>query len=95
MFVWLKKLTNANKLSANFEPNDFKVIDRIGSELVVENIATGVQYRRNVTHAKLRPPDQLNEAMNDPKLKRALDSTISPTKERPKRQCAKSVKYSA
>lgn len=50
--VWLKKLININKLSANFEPIDYKVIERSGSELVVENVTTGVKYRRNVTHVK-------------------------------------------
>ncbi|XP_055858008.1 uncharacterized protein K02A2.6-like [Episyrphus balteatus] len=55
--VWLKNLINTNKLSATFEPIDFKVVERSGSEIVVENLETGVRYRRNVTHA-IRVPLQ-------------------------------------
>lgn len=50
--VWLKKLVNTNKLSATFEPVEYKVTERSGSELVVENTTTGVTYRRNVAHVK-------------------------------------------
>lgn len=50
--VWLKRLTNKNKLSPTFEPVDHKVISRSGSELLVENTVTGAQYRRNITHVK-------------------------------------------
>lgn len=50
--VWLKRLVNKNKLSPTFEPIDYKVISRSGSALLVENVATGVQYRRNITHVK-------------------------------------------
>lgn len=39
-----KKLINTNKLSANFEPVEYKVTERSGSELVVENTTTGVTY---------------------------------------------------
>lgn len=58
--VWLKRLIPANKLAPNFEPVDHKVISRSGSELVVENILTGTQYRRNITHVK-RAPTQKDE----------------------------------
>lgn len=50
--VWLKCLINKNKLSPTFEPIDYKVISRSGSELLVENVSSGVQYRRNITHVK-------------------------------------------
>lgn len=35
--VWLKNLVNTNKLTAPFEPIAFKVINRSGSEMLVEN----------------------------------------------------------
>lgn len=50
--VWLKRLTPGNKLSPTFEPIDHKVISRSGSELLVENVLNGAQYRRNVAHVK-------------------------------------------
>lgn len=50
--VWLKQMTKANKLSPTFDPIDYKVISRTGSELLVENVSTGVQYRRHITHVK-------------------------------------------
>lgn len=50
--VWLKRLTPGNKLSPTFEPIDHKVISRSGSELLVENVLNGAQYRRNVVHVK-------------------------------------------
>lgn len=50
--VWLKRLINTNKLSPTFEPIDYKVISRSSSELLVENVSTGVQYRRHITHVK-------------------------------------------
>lgn len=81
--VWLKKMTNTNKLSANFEPNDFKVIDHIGSEIIVENIETGARYRRNVTHAKKRPTDDPAEAKSSLDLKQASDTNNSITEHRP------------
>lgn len=51
--VWLKNLVKTNKLTAPFEPNAFKVINRSGSELFVENPETKVQYRRHITHVIL------------------------------------------
>ncbi|XP_055306981.1 uncharacterized protein K02A2.6-like [Sitodiplosis mosellana] len=47
--VWLKNLVKANKLTATFEPVAFKVISRSGSELLIENLETKMQYRRH-TH---------------------------------------------
>lgn len=49
--VWLKRITKTNKLSPTFEPIAFKVLERNGSELIVENVHTKVQYKRNVAHA--------------------------------------------
>lgn len=69
--VWLKNLVNTNKLSLTFEPTDFKVIERSGSEIVVENLETGVRYRRNVSHV-IRVSVQ-NEEENDEELKQSTD----------------------
>lgn len=49
--VWLKKLIRPNKLAPIFDPVAHKVVEKNGNELVVENSASGVRYRRNVSHA--------------------------------------------
>lgn len=51
--VWLKRLIKTNKLSPAFDTEPFKVIERNGSELLVENMSSKAQYRRNVAHVKL------------------------------------------
>lgn len=48
--VWLKQVVKRNKLTPNFEPVSHKVVDRKGSELIVENMDSHAQYRRNVAH---------------------------------------------
>lgn len=50
--VILKRQTKSNKLATVFEPEIYEVIERKGSELMVENIGNKVQYRRNVAHVK-------------------------------------------
>lgn len=50
--VLLKRQILTNKLSTTFEPTIFKVIERNGSEVLVENTETNTQYRRNVAHTK-------------------------------------------
>ena len=50
--VVLKRQVPANKLSSTFEPTIFKVVQKKGSEVIVENPAMGVSYRRNVAHCK-------------------------------------------
>lgn len=50
--VFLKRQVKPNKLATTFEPTEFKVVERKGSEVIVTNEATGTTYRRNVTHVK-------------------------------------------
>lgn len=45
----------ANKLALKYKPESFSVIERKGSEVVVQSDMDGRQYRRNVTHTKLLP----------------------------------------
>lgn len=49
--VWLKQVVPTNKLAPTFIPSAHMVIERKGAELLVENMATKAQYRRNVSHA--------------------------------------------
>lgn len=50
--VWLKKLIRPNKLAPIFEPVPYQVVEKKGNELIVENPASKVRYRRNVSHAR-------------------------------------------
>lgn len=54
--VWLKRLMKTNKLSPTFDPEPYVIIERMGSELLVEDPETKAKYRRNVAHATLAPP---------------------------------------
>lgn len=42
----------SNKLATRFEPTVYKVVQRNGPEVIIENSETGTQYRRNVAHTK-------------------------------------------
>lgn len=53
--VVAKRQIITNKLATTFEPTVYKVVNRKGSEVVIENPGTGTQYRRNVTHIKKLP----------------------------------------
>lgn len=69
--VLVKRNIKANKLSSNFEPTVHKVIDRNGTEAVVEAEETGKRYRRNVAHLKKiiidsEPANQHTEAIKPP-----------------------------
>lgn len=48
--VWLKQVEKTNKLGPTFVPIPYKVIERKGSEVVVEGVESAVRYRRNVSH---------------------------------------------
>lgn len=59
-----------------FEPTTYKVKERNGSEIVVENADTSTQYRRKVAHPKKIPvggfrtsenPNDFQEAASVPK----------------------------
>lgn len=50
--VLVKRSIKTNKLASTFEPTVHKVINRTGSEAVIEAEDTGKRYRRNVAHLK-------------------------------------------
>lgn len=49
--VWLKNITKKNNLTPTFEPIPHRVVEKKGAELIIENMESKVQYRRNVSHA--------------------------------------------
>lgn len=53
--VVAKRQIYTNKLATTFEPTVYKVVQRKGSEVTIENSGTGTQYRRNVAHIKKIP----------------------------------------
>lgn len=50
--VLVKRQHPANKLATTFEPTRYRVVERSGSEVVIENTETSTRYRRNVAHTK-------------------------------------------
>lgn len=82
--VLLKRQVVANKLSTTFEPTIFKVIERHGSEVLVESIETGTRYKRNVAHTKKifeEPHDLQKEAdsAKDPHSGTNIDLSLQAT----------------
>lgn len=53
--VLIKVMVKENKLSPNFHPKPFKIIERNGSEVTVESVESGQRYKRNVAHVKKIP----------------------------------------
>lgn len=48
--VLAKRMIKANKLSSAFEPDEYKVLEKRGSEAVIEAVDSGKKFRRNVSH---------------------------------------------
>lgn len=49
-----------HKLEADFSPEEFVVMKKMGSDVVVRSQLSGKEFRRNVSHLK-KVPDQRNE----------------------------------
>lgn len=62
--VLVKRQKPSNKLATTFEPTRYRVVERSGSEVVVENTVTSTRYRRNVAHTK-RVEDEIIEQDGD------------------------------
>lgn len=52
--VLMKKMAKPNKLSPNFDPENFKVVKRKGGDVVIAS-ESGIKYRRHVTHLQRNP----------------------------------------
>lgn len=48
--VLAKRMIKTNKLASTFEPEKYKVVEKKGSEAVIEATDSGKRYRRNVAH---------------------------------------------
>lgn len=92
--VVIKEMAPSNKLALKYKPERFNVIERNGSELIVQSELDGRQYRRNVTHTKLLPAtDQVDEAENnDDQSEQAIEPDSIPSG-RPKRNIIKPARY--
>ncbi|XP_055839723.1 uncharacterized protein K02A2.6-like [Episyrphus balteatus] len=64
--VVVKRQIVTNKLATTFEPVAYKVVDRKGSEVTVQNPNTGTEYRRNVAHVRKVPPGVFKAASATP-----------------------------
>ena len=61
VYILTNKNKKVNKLTPNFDSRSFRVVDRKGSEVVVEDLEPQVQYRRNVAHVIKATDDVLAE----------------------------------
>lgn len=50
--VYVKRMKKDHKLSTNYSPERFQVINRSGSEVTIQSTETGKQLKRNVAHLK-------------------------------------------
>lgn len=50
--VLAKRLVPSNKLATTFEPTEYEIIKRSGSEVIIQNPETLTTYKRNVAHVK-------------------------------------------
>ncbi|ESO92845.1 hypothetical protein LOTGIDRAFT_162321 [Lottia gigantea] len=61
-----------NKLSTKFENAFYVVIEKFGSQVIVQNCETGVKYTRNINHVRkyLEENDDLNSEEKEENVKR-------------------------
>lgn len=70
----------SNKLATRFEPTTYKVVERNGPEVIIENPETGVKYRRNVAQTKRvydTSPTQLPENHSPVRVPDAQQNTVT------------------
>lgn len=83
--VVAKRQIITNKLATTFEPTIYKVVNRKGSEVTIENAGTGTQYRRNVSHVKKVPPQ--NDTHTQPQVVNTpSEQTSSPKPPSPRKR---------
>ncbi|XP_055623065.1 uncharacterized protein K02A2.6-like [Toxorhynchites rutilus septentrionalis] len=50
--VIVKRMRKENKLSTNYEPEEFEVTRKAGADVTIKSLTNGKEYRRNVAHLK-------------------------------------------
>lgn len=50
--VLVKRMKKAHKLQADYSPDEFLVVKKVGSDVTVRSTESGVEFRRNVAHLK-------------------------------------------
>lgn len=53
--VFLKRMRKEHKLQADYSPEEFMVVKKVGSDVTVRSTESGIEFRRNVTHLKKVP----------------------------------------
>lgn len=66
--VYVKRMQKDNKLSTNYSPEQFVVVSKLGSEVVVQSLKSGQKIKRNVVHLKRIEQDQGTEPEEDDTL---------------------------
>lgn len=87
--VVIKDMVPSSKLALKYKPEEFEVVDRNGSELLVKSSIDGRQYRRNVTHTKLLPSANETIQVADG----GLPTEAPKQNARPKRTVVKPARY--
>ncbi|XP_062541582.1 uncharacterized protein K02A2.6-like [Armigeres subalbatus] len=63
--VLAKRMKKNNKLEADFSPEEFEVIRKVGGDTTIRSRESGKEYRRVVTHLKkILPPDPTDTSRN-------------------------------
>ncbi|XP_055605533.1 uncharacterized protein K02A2.6-like [Uranotaenia lowii] len=70
--VLSKRMRKDNKLSSEYTNEEFIIKRKFGSDVIVESVETGKQYRRNVAHLK-KIPNDAGSIENVPDLQSTID----------------------
>lgn len=68
--VLAKRMKKDNKLSSDFAPEEFSVVQKKGTEVIIRSTESGKQYRRSAAHLKVIS-EKINESTDE-----ALESDI-------------------
>lgn len=72
--VLVKRISKANKLSSNFEPEVYKVIERKGGDVTIA-AESGKEYRRHISHLqKISDPDRATASSSNTIIDKAPDN---------------------
>lgn len=56
--VFVKRMKKNHKLEADYSPEEYQVVKKSGSDVIVRSRVSGKEFRRNVTHLKKIPLEQ-------------------------------------
>lgn len=78
--VLAKRMRKDNKLSSEFAPEEFRVMQKKGTEVVIRSSESGKEYRRSAAHLKVIPTminDSVGQSTGSLNQSEQLQETIS------------------